>query len=145
LQERIVGPGRDIDIHGGGCVAGQEVFFLGYPLGIRGHPVGSGFPIAVGKRGVAALFHPGPPPSIYVSASANPGFSGGPLYFPHSETGRATLMAIVVHALGYEIPVKNAQGEEIGKVITDSNLVQCSYVDHILNLIRDNAIGFSIS
>ena len=96
--------------------------FLGFPLGIRGHPVGPGFPIPVIKRGVAALFHPGPPRRLYISASANPGFSGGPVYFAHHETGKTTLTAIIIEALAYEVPVRNAKDEEIGTVLTDSNL-----------------------
>lgn len=144
LQERIVAHGLNIDISAAGCVAGQEVFILGYPLGIRGHPVGPGFPIPVIKRGIAALFHPGPPLSLYISASANPGFSGGPVYFAHHETGRTTLTAIVIHELGYEVPVKNENGKEVGKVLTGSNLVQCTYIDHVLNLIRANQIGLPL-
>ena len=34
LQERIVGESLSIDVSGSGCIAGQEVFILGYPLGI---------------------------------------------------------------------------------------------------------------
>ena len=41
LQQRIVAAGLNIDVSGAGCAAGQEVFFLGYPLGIRGHLCGS--------------------------------------------------------------------------------------------------------
>jgi S1-C subfamily serine protease len=144
LKERIVPPDLPIDIDSRGCIAGQEVFFLGYPLGIRGHPVGPGFPLPVIKRGVLALFDPGPLRSIYISASANPGFSGGPVYFPHRDTGRATLVGIIVEALGYEVPVKNADGENIGTVLTDSNLVRCNYIDHALDLIRAKPIGFKL-
>ena len=144
LQERIVGPDLNIEINSAGCIAGQEVFFLGFPLGIRGHPVGPGFPIPVIKRGVAALFHPGPPRCLYISASANPGFSGGPVYFAHHATGKTTLTAIIIEALAYEVPVTNAKDEKIGTVLTDSNLVRCSYIDHVLDLIKAKPIGFAL-
>ena len=144
LEKRIVAPGLDIDVNSAGCASGQEVFILGYPLGVRGHPVDPGFPLPVIKRGVAAVFHPGPPRSLYISASANPGFSGGPVYFAHHATSRATLTAIVIEELGYEVPVTNDGGERIGKVLIGSNLVKCAYIDHVLNLIKANPIGLPL-
>jgi hypothetical protein len=54
LQERIAGPGlNDIDVNSKGCAAGQAVFFLGYPLGIRGVVVHPGFPLPLVRRGIA--------------------------------------------------------------------------------------------
>jgi S1-C subfamily serine protease len=144
LQERLVRGSLHIEIASDGCVAGQEVFILGYPLGIKGPAVGLGFPLPIIKRGIAANFYIGPPSGLFVSASANPGFSGGPVYFVHQETGKATLTAIVIHALGYEVEVKDAADKVIGKVMTDSNIVQCSYIDSTTKLIKANPIGFSL-
>ncbi|HTT79706.1 MAG TPA: serine protease, partial [Stellaceae bacterium] len=144
LQERIVASALPIEINGSGCAAGQEVFILGFPLGIVGYAVQPGYPIPLVKRGVAAMFNPGPPRSIYISASANPGFSGGPVYFANHQ-GKATLMAIVTAELGYEVPVKNEQGETVGKIMKDSNIVACSYIDHALTLIGDNPRGLPIA
>lgn len=144
LQERIVAANLDIDIDSAGCAAGQEVFILGYPLGIRGHTVSPGFPIPLVKRGVAALFNPGPPRSVYASVSANEGFSGGPVYFGHHQTGKATLMAIIIEEFGHEVPVKNTRGDEVGKVLRPSNIANCSYIDHALALIRAKPIGLGI-
>jgi S1-C subfamily serine protease len=142
LATRIVAPGLNIDVNSAGCRLGQEVFILGYPLGeLRGYPVDPGFPLPVIKRGVAALFHPGPPQSLYISASANPGFSGGPVYFANQETGKATLTAIVIGELAYQVDVENDSGVKIGKVWMPSNLVKCAYIDHVLNLIEANPIG----
>jgi S1-C subfamily serine protease len=144
LEQQVVADELAIHVSSFGCVAGQEVFILGYPLGLRGQTYAPGFPIPLVKRGIVALFHPGPPRSAYVSVSANPGFSGGPVYFAHQQTGRATLMSIVLEEFGYEVPVKNAQGEEVGKVLTASNITNCSFIDHALALIRDKPTGFPI-
>lgn len=50
LQRRLTLSEYPIDISASGCIAGQEVFFLGYPLGIQGHLVEPGFPLPVVKR-----------------------------------------------------------------------------------------------
>ncbi len=144
LQEQLVGANLNIEIDSAGCAAGQEVFFLGYPLGIRGPEVQPGFPLPLIKRGIASNFYRGPPDGIFVSASANPGFSGGPVYFAHHQTGRATLTAIVVQSLAYEVSVKNAQGKEVGMALTDSNIAQCHYIKYALELIDANKIGFPL-
>ncbi len=145
LQERVLADGLPIDVGDAGCVAGQEVFILGFPLGIRGYLASPGFPIPLIKRGVAALFNPGPPTSVYISASANPGFSGGPVYFASRQTGKATLMAVVSNEFTYEMPVKNSEGVVIGKVQQNSNIVECSYISHALALIQASPIGLTIS
>jgi hypothetical protein len=144
LQERIVPAGYAVAVDDAGCAAGQEVFILGFPLGFQGHLVSPGFPIPLVKRGVAALFNPGPPRSVYLSVSANPGFSGGPVYFVHHQTGNATLMALVSNEFSYEIPVRDVQGAVIGRMQQNSNIVECSYIGHALALIGANPVGFAI-
>ena len=145
LETRIVGPNLNIEVSGAGSAAGQEVFFLGYPLGIRSFTVEPGFPLPVVKRGTVALFDPSPLHSVFISGSANPGFSGGPVYFMGHTSGKATLMAVIIEELGYEVPVKNAAGEKIGSVLTGSNIVRCTYVDRVLELIRGKPIGLSLT
>lgn len=135
----------------GGIAAGQEAFFLGFPLGIKGHLINTGYPIPVIKRGVVALFHPGPPRHILLSASANPGFSGGPLYFKHPQTGQTTLGAVIIESLAYEIEVTAPGDNEataskdekavVGIVAEDSHLVRCSYIGVAHDLIVANPKG----
>src|SRR2546421_1932684 len=54
LDQKVVA-GLPIDVSSAGCVVGQEVFILGYPLGIRGQTYAPGFPIPLVKRGIVAL------------------------------------------------------------------------------------------
>jgi S1-C subfamily serine protease len=145
LKEAITRRGLQIETGSTGFVAGQEVFILGFPLGIVGIAVNPGFPIPLIKRGVVSLLMPGSPNSVYISASANPGFSGGPVYFANPKSGKATLMAIVLEELGYQAPVKDAQGVEIGTIFKDSNIVKCSFIDHALTVIANNPRGFDLS
>jgi hypothetical protein len=141
LQEQIARADLEIITDAGGCAAGQEVFFLGYPLGIRGPVFHPGFPIPIIKRGVIASFYHG---GIYVSGSANPGFSGGPVFFADHKTDKATLTAVIIQALNYEVPVKDDDGKRIGKVVTDSIIVQASDISLVLSLIKAKPIGFQL-
>lgn len=81
LMQRMT-TAANIPLGSDGCITGQAIFFLGYPLGIRGYGVQpQGFPIATVKRGVVSLNIPTDLRDFYISASVNPGFSGGPVFF----------------------------------------------------------------
>jgi len=51
----------------------------------------------------------------------------------------------LANEFGYEIPVKNPQGEVIGTVQQNAKIVDCSYIGHALALINTNPMGFVIS
>lgn len=142
LTERRIGAELPIRISGDGCVLGQEVFFLGYPLGLKGHLVEPGIPLPLVMRSVAASFHPDPR-SIYLSGGAPPGFSGAPVYYAHSDS-TPVLTAVLLEELAYSAPVVDAAMSKIGSIWLPSGLVRCSYIDHALRLISVNPIGLAL-
>jgi hypothetical protein len=145
LQERLVGSGHAIEVDAAGCSVGQTVFFLGYPLGLRGpHAFTPALPIALVGRGTVATFYSGPPHGAYISANAPPGFSGAPIFFVHSRSGVPTLFAILIQSLAYEMPTHDPDDNVNGKVLVDSGIVQCVFVSRALELIRANPVGFQI-
>lgn len=142
---RLLGHVMNIEIDYKGCVAGQEVFILGYPLGIRGPSVDPGFPLPIIKRGIVAYFQFGDPGALYISASANPGFSGGPVFFPSRERRRALLAAILISELAYEVPVRDeTAGKQIGVVEVGSNIVRCTWIGEVLKIIQGNPRGLPL-
>jgi S1-C subfamily serine protease len=66
----------------GGVTFGQQVWFLGYPHGLRTQDQkGKSFPFI--KKGVMSAIDSTNPDSVilYIDAFNNPGFSGGPILF----------------------------------------------------------------
>jgi S1-C subfamily serine protease len=138
---RFVGADLDIPVERDSrSGAGQEVFFIGFPFDLTG----SGLVLPLIRRGIVSNFRFEDPAHMLVSALANPGFSGSPLFYVNHETGQATLTAIVASSLGYRAPVLNAQKKMIGTVEMDLNLVQCPFIRYALSLIERNPIGFCL-
>jgi S1-C subfamily serine protease len=141
LQEQIARPDLKIEISSSGLTVGGQVFFLGYPLNLRGPYFHPGFPIPLVSRGVVSAVEGG----TFLSGTAPPGFSGGPVYFFNRVTKKANLAAVIIQSLAYEMPVRNENDEKIGKVWTDANIIQCSMSEAVLKLINTNKIGFQLS
>jgi S1-C subfamily serine protease len=146
LQERLVGPGHAVEVNAAGCRVGQTVFFLGYPLGLRGpNAFTPEFPVALVGRGTLATFSSAhSPPGAFLSANAPPGFSGAPIFFVHSESGNATLFAILIQSYAYEMPTRDPLKNPNGSVLVDSGIVGCVFISHALALIRANPVGYRI-
>lgn len=84
-----------------GILLGQQLYFLGYPSGLatRGKlPTPRGFgELPFMKSGILSAMDSRNPEAIvlYVDGQNNLGFSGGPIVFRHSGTGRFRVAAVV--------------------------------------------------
>lgn len=143
LPERRVGAEFPIQIDGAGAVLGQGAFFLGYPLGLRGIILNPGFPMPLVTRGNICSFHQGPPNQLYLSCDAPPGFSGAPVYY--ARNGVPVLTGVVIEELAYQVPVKDAEENQVGLVWTPSGIVTCSYINCALDLIAANPVGLALN
>jgi hypothetical protein len=93
----------------GGLTLGQQVYFLGYPygLGTQG-PAPPGFgEIPFLKSGIISAMDGRDPEAsvLYVDGQNNPGFSGGPIVFWHSESGRFRVAGVVRGYRNEALPV----------------------------------------
>jgi hypothetical protein len=128
-----------------GSTLGQEVFIVGYPVGLRGEWSNSGLAMPFVIRGALSQFDPGEASKFfYVSSVAAPGYSGGGIYFPDLQGTEAKLMGIVVESLGYQAEVKGAGGQQVGTLTVDSGIVRCASIDAIRPLIEANPVGFPL-
>jgi hypothetical protein len=153
-RERLVPAGLDIIVNSTGRWAtGQQAFFLGFPLGIRGYLAEPGYPIPVAMRGIVSMFVPDEHQSVYISAIVSPGFSGAPVYYCPQESDRAVLMAVVTGSVAYEAAVwpltddgkADKKGKKIGTVEVDAGIGHCHYVSHAVTLTNNNPIGFALT
>ena len=81
----------------GDLTASQEVYFLGFPLGLSGDsPVGFPIPIALVKRGILSGFAgAGAKRILFIDAMNTKGFSGGPVFASNPRGPGLALAGIV--------------------------------------------------
>ena len=96
----------------GGLTLGQQVYFLGYPYGL-GTP-GASVPAPPGfgeipflKSGIVSAMDDRDPEAslLYLDGHNNPGFSGGPIVFWHSASGRFRVAGVVGGYRNEALPV----------------------------------------
>jgi hypothetical protein len=111
-------PGRAVTVmfplepSSGGLTLGQQVYFLGYPygLGTSGSfgPAPPGFgEIPFLKSGIVSAVDDRDPEAnlLYLDGHNNPGFSGGPIVFWHSESRRFRVAGVVRGYRNEALPV----------------------------------------
>jgi hypothetical protein len=111
-------PGRPLTVtfplepSAGGLTLGQQVYFLGYPYGLG--TAGSVAPAPPGfgevpflKSGIISAMDDRDPEAnlFYLDGHNNPGFSGGPIVFWHSESGRFRVAGVVRGYRNEALPV----------------------------------------
>jgi prepilin-type processing-associated H-X9-DG protein len=95
----------------GGLTLGQQVFFLGYPYGLGTSataPAPPGFgELPFLKSGIVSAVDDRDPEAnvLYFDGHNNPGFSGGPIVFWHSESGSFRVAGVVRGYRNEALPV----------------------------------------
>lgn len=96
-----------------GMVLGQDVYFCGYPYGLKvevGPDLNRGFPIPLVKKGVLSGMFPG---HILIDGINNPGFSGGPVVFATPRSNDFKVAGVISgYKVEYDAVLLN--GEDIG-------------------------------
>lgn len=92
-----------------GLTLGQQVYFLGFPFGLgTPGPVPPGFgEIPFVKSGIVSAMDDRDPEAslLYLDGHNNPGFSGGPIVFWHSESRRFRVAGVVRGYRNEALPV----------------------------------------
>lgn len=133
----------------GGFALGQEVFFAGYPYKMwsDGGAVMRGRPLPFVKRGTlsAAMDQADEIKRLYVDATCNLGFSGGPLVFASPGTTELRVAGVVSKfKIEYE-SVVTVDGEDSGmRVAYNTGFLVAYSIKYALDLIRANPIGLPI-
>lgn len=133
----------------GGFFLGQEVFFAGYPYKMwsDGGPIMQGRPLPFVKRGTlsAAMDQADDIKRLYVDATCNLGFSGGPLVFAPPGTSDLRIAGVVAKfKIEYE-SVVTRNGEDSGmRIAYNTGFLVAYSIKYALDLIRANPIGLPI-
>ncbi len=129
-----------------GLVLGEQVFFLGFPLGMMsaGGQINREFPIPLVKSGVfsGAQGH-----TFWVDGHNNPGFSGGPLVHAGGKTNKQDYRIAGV-ICGYRLsmlPLHNHLGNQIGALPDNSGIVVACSIKPAIELIEGRPIGYDLT
>ena len=130
-------------------VLGQQIFFLGFPLGMTGgnEDKNQNFPFPLIKGGILSSITSAPT-TFWIDGHNNPGFSGGPVVFiPGKRANEKTPYKIAGIISGYRSlrePVYNTDGDKIGDVKGNSGIIRAVDIEYAIDLIKLNPIGHDI-
>lgn len=130
----------------------QQVFFLGFPLGLTGRneELNRKFPLPLVKAGIVSGIDFTHPSKFWIDGHNNPGFSGGPVVFiPHGQqtsgnAGHKIAGVISGYRLSRQEVRDNSTGQEIGYVDENSGIILAYSINHAVDLIESNPIGCEI-
>jgi hypothetical protein len=113
----------------------QEVFFLGFPYGMRCNVgvINEDFPIPLVKKGCISKIADRADEFILIDGHNNPGFSGGPIIY---NSGAKTCIAGVVVGRTWRSETPNQDGAPV-KVWSDDGLVIAHPIERALEIISD--------
>ena len=148
-----------------GIVYSQDVYFLGFPYGLRFEVgINNGFPLPLVKRGIVSAILNEENGSdkqliLLLDGHNNIGFSGGPVVFRNDNNPKSDLqVAAVISGYGQEYaPVfagreKDVISIEIGnggrrqmRVPINTGIIISYSISHALDAINNNPIGLPIN
>lgn len=134
-----------------GVTLGQDLYFLGFPYGLRTEigPINLEFPLPLVKGGILSAmmnFDSKGDEILLIDGHNNPGFSGGPVVF--SKLGDRTQFKVagVVSAYRYEAePIYHGGHETELAYRANTGIVIAYSIKYALELIEKNPIGVLIS
>jgi S1-C subfamily serine protease len=130
-----------------GIVYGQDLYFLGFPFGIKAE-VGSlnrDFPLPLVKKGIlSAMFFDQPGKYFLIDGHNNPGFSGGPVVFkqPNSNDFK---VAGIISSYRYELENTFINDKPTPLQIKSNTGIVIAYaINNAIDIIKNNPNGTPI-
>ena len=146
-----ISPVHPLEADSAGMVYGQPAYILGFPYGrdSGGAEINRGLPIPFVKSGVISAFTLGGVKKVYVDTHANEGFSGGPVVFRPQQGRREPhelrVAGVVTGYIQHRRALHDADGNHLVNVGENTGIVVAVDVQHVIDLIDANPIGFELS
>ncbi len=142
-----------IDLHIGGhplpatidgIVYGQDLYFLGFPYGIKSEigALNREFPLPFVKKGIfSAMFFDQPGKYFLIDGHNNPGFSGGPVVYKKPNSNNFNVGGII-SAYRYELENTYLNDNPTSiQTKTNTGIVIAYTIDNAIDLIKRNPNG----
>ena len=148
LGRQLAPPHLTLPLTRNGMVYGQEVYFLGFPFGMR-WPVQlhQGQPIPLVKHAVVsgeAEFERGHR-VLLLDGHNNPGFSGGPVVAAPGGRGKVQALGIVSGFRSIASPVTDSSGAALGTVLANTGLMVVEPIEVAIEGARALGDGYPIT
>ena len=151
----LLAPPSDIRVGVDTIEYGQQVRFLGYPFGLESDlPSFRLSPLPMVKAGIfsglrAVGAQSGEAFELFVDATGNPGFSGGPVILRRKKDefspGSQWCIAGVVSAgLAYTRELRGMDGKVIGSVEVDAGILRAVSIDVATRIVHANPVGHPV-
>ncbi len=146
-------PSHPMEATTAGLTLGQDVFFLGFPLGLMSESgeLNRNFPFPLVKKGCVssmALLAKGSPeaPYFFVDGHNNRGFSGGPVVFQKRPGGEFFVFGVINSYMNDIGDVISIPTENDSKLLAQHNsgIMKIYSITNALELIKSNSVGCSI-
>ena len=132
-----IGPPSFIPATSGGLIVGQQVYLLGFPLGMQaGSPNDTVFPYPLVKSGVFcgsdSVYNP---IQLFVDCFGNKGFSGGPLIFhPNNDHNKPCIAGVFVQFMKDNVSLPSGDTVDFG----NSGIGIAIDISHVVAIINGN-------
>jgi len=136
-----------------GIALSQDVFFLGFPLGLMSEAgeINRNFPFPLVKKGCLSsipIKDPNSPDGRYmlIDGHNNRGFSGGPVVFQKTLGGEFFVCGVIhgyMQDIGDVVPVPTENDTKL-VAMQNSGIMKVYSIEHALELINTNPIGCPI-
>ena len=136
-----------VEVGSGGITIGQNVRFLGFPLGLSQDLMEMKLPLVKGGI-LSGMKFDNKVSSLFVDGHNNRGFSGGPVVFKSLDSGQRGVWKIAGIVSGYQIEgafVRDKTGQIIGNAEGNSGILVATGIEVALKLIDLNPIGFPVA
>ena len=144
-------PTHSLELTSGGIAVGQQVYFLGFPLGIMGDSgmLNRQYPFPLIKSGILSAYNFETERMLWVDGHNNPGFSGGPVVFvPGGDRAidgkQFKVVGVISGYQGSQNPVYDKSGQEIGFTSENSGIIIACEINYAVELIDKNPIGYAV-
>ena len=130
-----------------GLTLGQDLYFLGFPYGMASEvgEINRNFPLPLVKKATLSALQSESQPFL-LDGHNNPGFSGGPVVFSHTENKSGGFsVAAVISGYQWEVtPVYMRDEKTPLEYKSNTGIIIAYPVEHAVDLIGQNPIGFKI-
>lgn len=144
-----VSPTSPLEATSAGLIYGQDVYFLGFPYGMRGEigKLNRNFPMPFVKKAIVSCigFGRDVAQTIYLDGYNNPGFSGGPVVFKKPGYPDFIVASVISGFKSKEEKVYDGDQELALYYKYNTGIIVSYGIKHAVDVIETNPIGYLLS
>ena len=143
-----ISPTHKFEASSGNLMYGQDVYFLGFPYGMKGEMgvLNRNFPLPFVKKGIVSCmeFTEDGVQVNYLDGHNNPGFSGGPVIFKPQNSNDYKVASVISAFRHSDEPIYQGKDEIDLSYKYNTGIIISYGIKHAVSLIDANPIGHEL-